>query len=222
MYFLIRFDVSHPSSLSLDQVHAIWDEEAKATQGARDAGVLQGWEVVGQRVIVAIGQFDTHDALDRTLMELPIMKRLGGSVTVEVRSRAGTHPGQRASRARRHPAGVLRLRSGHPSGERAEVRFLRAPRGARRLLRGGAGGGAGGRGPEVRQVGPRHERRSSALPVMQVRRGLRLQTPQCFGWRTSERARALRSARRLQAGPGGIGPYGGTFVPIGRATGSGC
>ena len=84
MYFLIRFDVTHPPSVSLAQFHAIWDEEAKATQGARDAGVLQGWKVVGQRVIVAIGQFDTHDALDRTLMELPIMKRLGGAVTVEV------------------------------------------------------------------------------------------------------------------------------------------
>ncbi len=84
MYFLVRFDVAHPSTVSFEEFHAIWDEEAKATQDARDAGVIQGWKVVGQRVIMAIVQFDTHDALDRTLMELPIVRRLGGSVAIEV------------------------------------------------------------------------------------------------------------------------------------------
>ena len=49
MHFLIRFDVDHPAGVSFDEFQAIWDEEAKATQGARDAGVLQGWKVVGQR-----------------------------------------------------------------------------------------------------------------------------------------------------------------------------
>ena len=84
MHFLIRFDVGQPASVSLEQFHAIWDEEAKATKGARDAGVLQGWKVVGQRVIVAIGEFETPDALDRVLMELPIVRRLGGAVRIEV------------------------------------------------------------------------------------------------------------------------------------------
>lgn len=40
MYFLIRLDVGQPASVRLDEFHAIWDEEARATQGARDVGVL--------------------------------------------------------------------------------------------------------------------------------------------------------------------------------------
>ena len=55
MLFFVRFDVKQPSNVSNADLVAIWQREAAAAAGAREAGaVTHLWKVAGQRTVLAI------------------------------------------------------------------------------------------------------------------------------------------------------------------------
>ena len=85
MLFLLDFHVEYPASMSQRELFAIWAKEADAALEAKAAGVIVDlWKCVGARRIVAIVNVESHDALDRILLDLPIMKLHGQHVQVEV------------------------------------------------------------------------------------------------------------------------------------------
>ena len=67
--------------MPIDRLWEIWNEEAKAALGAKEAGaVVDLWKVAGERVVFALCDFPDGDALDRALASLPITQGLGGGV----------------------------------------------------------------------------------------------------------------------------------------------
>ncbi|KQY06877.1 hypothetical protein ASD37_12155 [Mycobacterium sp. Root135] len=81
MQYFVQFDIHQPVDMSREELFAIWLEEARAAQGAVDAGVVTNlWKVVGQRTIFAVLDVPDHTSLDRALESLPIIQKLGGSV----------------------------------------------------------------------------------------------------------------------------------------------
>jgi len=65
----------------------IWTEEAGAALGAKEAGVVVDlWKVVGERNVIAIVNVESHEMLDQILLDLPIMRRMGQHVQVNVRA----------------------------------------------------------------------------------------------------------------------------------------
>jgi muconolactone D-isomerase len=84
MLYMIRFDVQQPVDMSQKQLFEIWNEEAKAAQGARDAGAVTGlWKVAGQRTVFAVLDVPEHQTVDQALNGLPIIQQMGGSVTTQ-------------------------------------------------------------------------------------------------------------------------------------------
>jgi len=78
MLFMVRFDITQPDSMSTDQLWNVWNEEAKAALGAKEAGaVVDLWKVAGERTVFALCDFPDGDALDRALAGLPISVALG-------------------------------------------------------------------------------------------------------------------------------------------------
>lgn len=87
MLFLLDFNVEYPAAMSQQELFTIWAEEANAALGAKEAGVVVDlWKCVGQRRIVAVVNVDSPDALDQILLDLPIMKKHGQHVHVDVTS----------------------------------------------------------------------------------------------------------------------------------------
>ncbi|MCF6345953.1 MAG: muconolactone Delta-isomerase family protein [Thiomicrorhabdus sp.] len=87
MLFLLDFNVEYPATMSQQELFTIWSEEADAALGAKEAGVVVDlWKCVGQRRIVAVVNVDSPDALDQILLDLPIMKKHGQYVHVDVTS----------------------------------------------------------------------------------------------------------------------------------------
>ena len=81
MQYFVQFDIHQPVGMSREELLTIWLEEARAAQGAVDAGVVTNlWKVVGQRSIFAVLDLPDHTSLDRALESLPIIQKLGGSV----------------------------------------------------------------------------------------------------------------------------------------------
>jgi len=133
--YLVRFDVKQPENMTNADLVAMWQREAEAVAAAREAGAVKHlWKVAGQRVIVGIVEFDSHEDVDRALGSLPIFREMGAGVVTEVLPiydyatfaqdlNTGAHgPGSHAGRAVLHgraPAGGgLRLhgRPGEPPG----------------------------------------------------------------------------------------------------------
>ena len=84
MLFMVRFDVQQPVDMSQQQLFQIWNEEAKAAQGAREAGAVAGlWKVAGQRTVFAVLDVPDHRTVDQALNGLPIIQQMGGSVTTQ-------------------------------------------------------------------------------------------------------------------------------------------
>jgi len=67
LYFLdILVDAK---DLSLDELWDLWEKEADAAAGAKEAGLLVSvYKVVGQRRVVAIMNAESHDQLDQIIM----------------------------------------------------------------------------------------------------------------------------------------------------------
>ena len=81
MQYVVQFDVHQPVVSSLEELFAIWLEEARAAQGAVDAGAVTNlWKVVGQRSVFAVLDVPDHTSLDQALESLPIIQKLGSSV----------------------------------------------------------------------------------------------------------------------------------------------
>jgi muconolactone delta-isomerase len=81
MQYFVQFDIHQPVDMSREELFTIWLEEARAAQGAVDAGIVTNlWKVVGQRTIFAVLDVPDHTSLDRALESLPIIQKLGGSV----------------------------------------------------------------------------------------------------------------------------------------------
>jgi muconolactone D-isomerase len=81
MQYFVQFDIHQPVDMSREELFTVWLEEARAAQGAVDAGVVTNlWKVVGQRTIFAVLDVPDHTSLDRALESLPIIQKLGGSV----------------------------------------------------------------------------------------------------------------------------------------------
>jgi muconolactone delta-isomerase len=79
--YFVQFDVHQPAGMSREELYAIWLEEARAAQGAVDAGAVTNlWKVVGQRSVFAVLDVPDHTSLDQALESLPIIQKLGGSV----------------------------------------------------------------------------------------------------------------------------------------------
>lgn len=77
----------NPKDMSLDELWDIWEEEAKATLEAMEAGkVVSLYKVCGQRRAVGILDVESHDELDRILMAgLPLAHHLEIKEIVPVR-----------------------------------------------------------------------------------------------------------------------------------------
>ncbi|OZH54337.1 transporter [Hydrocoleum sp. CS-953] len=73
--------------MSQQELFVIWSEEADAAMGAKEAGIIINlWKCVGTRRVIAIVDVESPDQLDQIIMDLPIMKKMGQYVNIEVTS----------------------------------------------------------------------------------------------------------------------------------------
>lgn len=87
MLYHLSFKVGYDVSQSQQDLFRIWAEEADAALAAKEAGaVVDLWKVVGERRVFAIVNVDSPDTLDQVLLDLPIMKKHGHAVEVEVKA----------------------------------------------------------------------------------------------------------------------------------------
>jgi muconolactone D-isomerase len=65
-FFNVRVD---PKGMSLEELWDIWEKEAEAAMGAKEAGkVVALYKVSGQRRVIGILDVESHDELDQILM----------------------------------------------------------------------------------------------------------------------------------------------------------
>ena len=87
MLFLINFTIEYPSNMTQNELFKIWSEEADVALSAKkDRVVIDLWKVVGERKIICIVNVDSLDVVDQILFDLPIMKKHGQHVNVEVKA----------------------------------------------------------------------------------------------------------------------------------------
>lgn len=87
MLYSLNFTVSYAADMTQADLFAIWKEEAGAALGAKEAGVVVDlWKVVGERRVLAVVDVESPDQLDQILFDLPIMKKMGQHVDVQVKS----------------------------------------------------------------------------------------------------------------------------------------
>ena len=87
MLYHLDFHVEYAADMSQQDLFSSWVEEADAALGAKKQGIVVDlWKCVGMRRVIAIVDVESPDMLDRILMDLPIMKKMGQHVRVEVTS----------------------------------------------------------------------------------------------------------------------------------------
>ncbi|WNZ27707.1 transporter [Leptolyngbya sp. NK1-12] len=87
MLYHLDFQVEYPTGLSQQELFTVWAEEAEAALGAKQQGiVLDLWKCVGMRRVIAVVDVASPDVLDQILFDLPIMKKMGQHVQVQVTS----------------------------------------------------------------------------------------------------------------------------------------
>jgi len=85
MLFHLDFKVEYSSDMTQNDLFDIWAEEAKAALGAKEAGVVVDlWKAVGERRVIAIVNVESMEILDQILLDLPIMRKMGQHVQVNV------------------------------------------------------------------------------------------------------------------------------------------
>lgn len=85
MLYHLDFQVEYGADMSQRDLFTIWAEEANVALEAKKAGVVVDlWKCVGMRRVMAIVNVDSADQLDQILMDLPIMKKMGQYVHVNV------------------------------------------------------------------------------------------------------------------------------------------
>lgn len=87
MLYHLAFTVEYGADMSQQDLFAIWAEEAGVALGAKEAGaVVDLWKVAGERRVFVVVNVDGPDTLDQILFDLPIMKKMGQYVDVEVKA----------------------------------------------------------------------------------------------------------------------------------------
>ncbi len=87
MLYHLNFQVEYPATMSQQELFTIWAEEAEAALEAKKAGIVVDlWKCVGMRRVIAIVDVSSPDQLDQILLDLPIMKKMGQHIQVEVTS----------------------------------------------------------------------------------------------------------------------------------------
>ncbi len=85
MLYHLDFQIEYAADMSQQDLFHIWAAEAEAALEAKKAGVVVGlWKCVGMRRVMAILDVPSPDRLDQILLDLPIMKKMGQHVRVEV------------------------------------------------------------------------------------------------------------------------------------------
>ncbi|MBG0744356.1 MAG: muconolactone Delta-isomerase family protein [Cylindrospermopsis raciborskii KL1] len=84
MLYHLDFHVEYPN-MTQKELFEVWSEEADAALQAKKAGVVVDlWKCVGTRRVIAIIDVPTPEELDQILLDLPIMRKMGQNVHVEV------------------------------------------------------------------------------------------------------------------------------------------
>jgi muconolactone delta-isomerase len=85
MLYHLDFQVEYAADMTQQELFAIWSEEADTALGAKKDGIVVDlWKCVGMRRVIAIVDVPSPDIVDRILLDLPIMKKMGQHVRVEV------------------------------------------------------------------------------------------------------------------------------------------
>ncbi len=85
MLYHLDFQVEYSATMSQQDLFKIWAEETDAALGAKAAGIVVDlWKCVGTRRVIAIVNVDSPDELDRITLNLPIMKKMGQHVQLQV------------------------------------------------------------------------------------------------------------------------------------------
>ena len=85
MLFHLDFKVEYSADMTQSNLFDIWSEEAQAALGAKEAGVIVDlWKVVGERRVIAIAKVESMEMLDQILIDLPIMRKMGQHVQINV------------------------------------------------------------------------------------------------------------------------------------------
>ncbi len=85
MLFHLDFTVEYADTMTQQDLLQIWKAEAEAALNAKQQGVVVDlWKCVGIRRVIAIVDVSSFDLLDQILLDLPIMKRMGQHVQVQV------------------------------------------------------------------------------------------------------------------------------------------
>ncbi|MBD2137306.1 muconolactone Delta-isomerase family protein [Anabaena sp. FACHB-1237] len=85
MLYHLDFLVEYPDNMNQQELFTIWSEEADTAIAAKQAGIVVDlWKCIGTRRVIVIVDVPTPDTLDQILLDLPIMKKNGQNVHVEV------------------------------------------------------------------------------------------------------------------------------------------
>jgi muconolactone D-isomerase len=85
MLYHLDFHVEYPDDMNQQELFAIWSEEADTALQAKQVGIIVDlWKCIGTRRVIVIVDVPTPDILDQILLDLPIMKKNGQKVQVEV------------------------------------------------------------------------------------------------------------------------------------------
>ena len=84
MLYMLDFRIGYPATMSQNELFRIWAKEAEAALAAKAEGaIVDLWKCAGTRRVLAVVDVDSHDTLDRILMDLPIMSEHGQHVDVQ-------------------------------------------------------------------------------------------------------------------------------------------
>jgi len=85
MLYHLDFHVEYPDNMNQQELLALWSEEADVALQAKQAGIVVDlWKCIGTRRVIVIVDVPTPDTLDQILLDLPIMKKNGQKVQIEV------------------------------------------------------------------------------------------------------------------------------------------
>jgi muconolactone delta-isomerase len=85
MLYHLDFQIEYAADMSQQDLFHIWAEEAETALGAKKSGVVVDlWKCVGMRRVMVIVDVASPDQLDQILLDLPIMKKMGQHIQVEV------------------------------------------------------------------------------------------------------------------------------------------
>jgi len=86
LFYWITFNIEYPGKTQ-DELLALWLQEAKAAMGGKKKGkVVDLWKVVGERKVFILLCVESPYEVDRISFDLPMMKQMGDSIHMEVKS----------------------------------------------------------------------------------------------------------------------------------------